>query len=139
VQLHRERSAIRDLGAELIMVGNGAPHFARAFLEDFGIATPLYVDPSLASYRALGMRRSLVRTLFSGKVLLYAARALRAGFRQGLTRGDHIQLGGVVVVRPDGTVPFRYLSETAGDHPKLADILAALGPAPATLHPVGNS
>ena len=127
VQLHRERFAIHDRGAEIIMIGNGAPNFAKAFQEDFSITTPMYVDPSLESYRALGMRRGLLATLFSGKVLVHGARALRGGFRQGITRGDHWQLGGVLVVRPDGAVLYRHLSETAGDHPPLSDIIAALG------------
>lgn len=127
VQLHRERFAIHDRGAEIVMIGNGAPNFAKAFQEDFSITTPILVDPSLESYRALGMRRGIFATLFSGKVLLHAARALRGGFRQGKTRGDHFQLGGVLVVRPDGVVLYRYQSETAGDHPPLADIIAALG------------
>ena len=126
MQLHRERFAIRDLGAELIMIGNGTPNFAKAFLEEFSITTPIYVDPSLASYRALGMRRGVAATLFSPKVLVHGFRALRSGFRQGLTRGDHFQLGGVLVVKPDDTILYRYLSETAGDHPPTSDILAAL-------------
>jgi hypothetical protein len=32
----------------------------------------------------------------------------------------------VVVVKPDGTVAYRYASKHAGDHPAVADVLAAL-------------
>jgi len=128
VQLHRERFAIHDRGAEIIMIGNGAANFARAFAEDYSITTPLYIDPSLESYRALGMRRGIVATILSPQVFLHGARAMRGGFHQGLTRGDRFQLGGVLVVSQDGEVLYRYTSETAGDHPKVADILGALGP-----------
>jgi hypothetical protein len=126
VQLHREKEAIHARGGELHFVGNGAPHFAAAFVEDLGITTPVYVDPTRASYRALGMKRSVLSTLFSGRTLRHALRAMRAGFRQGRTQGDPWQLGGVLVVRPGGGVAFRYLSDEAGDHPAAQDVVAAV-------------
>jgi hypothetical protein len=127
VQLHRHKDEIHRRGAELVTVGNGGTHFARTFQEDMGITTPIFVDPSRATYRALGMRRSLVGTIFSGRTLLHAARAMRSGFRQGRTQGDAFQLGGVLVIGPDGSVLLRYLSNEAGDHPREADVVAALG------------
>jgi len=129
VQLHHHKDEIHRRGAELITVGNGGTHFARAFREDMGITTPIFVDPSRATYRALGMRRGLLGTL-SAKTLLHAARALKRGFRQGRTQGDAFQLGGVLVIRPDGSVSLRYLSSEAGDHPPEADVVSALGGPP---------
>ena len=129
--MHRARQEIRERGAELAIVGNGAPPFARAFREDLGLDVPLYTDPSLETYRALAFHRGLVRTALSPRTWAHAARALAGGFLQGRTQGDPLQLGGVVVVRPDGTVAYRHASAEAGDHPPIADILAALGPRPA--------
>jgi len=126
VQLHREKDAIHTRGGELYFVGNGAAHFASAFAQDLGITTPVYVDPSRASYRALGMKRGLVATLLSARTLAHALRAMRTGFRQGSIQGDAWQLGGVLVVRPDGGVAFRYLSDEAGDHPPVGDVVAAV-------------
>jgi hypothetical protein len=54
--------------------------------------------------------------------------ALCGGFRQVQTRRDRSQLGGVLVVRQDGAVVYRHLSEGADDHPALEEILAALAP-----------
>jgi alkyl-hydroperoxide reductase/thiol specific antioxidant family protein len=129
VQLHRERDGIEARGADLVLVGNGAPHFARAFAEELGLSGPLYVDPSLSTYHALEMGRASVISLVSARVLRSAARALRGGFRQGLVRGDAWQLGGVLVVRPGGEVAYRHLAGDAGDNPPIADVLAALEPA----------
>jgi hypothetical protein len=133
VQVHRARDAFHARGAEVFVIGNGAPHFARAFREDLGLAVPLYTDPTLATYRALRFRRGVGATLLSGKTWAHAARAMRGGFRQGLTQGDAWQLGGVVVVRPDGAIAYRHASGEAGDHPPLEALLAAAGPAPAGL------
>ena len=129
VQLHRVRDEIHDRGAELVIVGNGAPHFASAFREDLGITTPLYTDPTLETYRLLELKRGVKDTVLSPKIWLNAARALSDGFRQGRVQGDAWQLGGVLVVRPDATVAYRHASARAGDHPPLADVLGALPPA----------
>ena len=129
MQLHRVREEIHARGAELVIIGNGAPNFARAFREDLGITTPLFTDPSLTTYRLLEFKRGVTGTLLSPKVWANAARALSGGFRQGRVKGDAWQLGGVLVVRPDGSVIYRYASAAAGDHPPVSEILRALGPA----------
>ena len=126
VQLHRELPEIRRRGAELIFIGNGNRHFAEGFRIDSGIQSPLYVDTKRGSYRALGMKRGFGVTLASPAAWRNMARALKRGFRQGLTRGDAWQLGGVLVVAPGRRVAYRHLSEQAGDHPPVAEVLTAL-------------
>ena len=126
VQLHRERETIRERGAELVMIGNGNRHFAKAFADEFGITAPLYVDTKRDSYRALGMKRGFRATLGSLASLRNTWRAWRAGFRQGLTRGDAWQLGGVLVVARGGEVLYQHLSAAAGDKADVPEVLAAL-------------
>jgi AhpC/TSA antioxidant enzyme len=126
VQLHRELPAIRALGAELVLIGNGNRRFAEAFKHDLGITAPLYVDTKRLAYRALEMKRGVLRTLGSLETWKSLGRALKGGFRQKGVQGDAWQLGGVLVVLPGGSVAYRYLSESAGDHPAVADILRAL-------------
>jgi len=127
VQLHRELPEIRRRGAELIFIGNGNRHFAEGFRNEHGIESPLYVDTQRDSYRALGMKRGVGVTLASTGAWKNMVRALKNGYRQGPTRGDAWQLGGVLVVLPKGRVAYRYLSNEAGDHPPVAEVLAALG------------
>jgi dehydrogenase/reductase SDR family member 12 len=116
---------IRARGAELVIVGNGAPNFAAAFREDFELDCPLVVDPELRAYRAAGLRRGRVE-LLSPRLPLHALRALRSGSRQTGVQGDPWQLGGVFVIRPGGDLTYRYVSREAGDHPPVEEILAGL-------------
>jgi hypothetical protein len=125
VQLHHEKDRIHDAGAELVIVGNGNRHFAQGFVKDLGLTTPLYVDTKRDAYKALRFKRSL-GVFLNPTAMANMARALKSGFRQGRTQGDAFQLGGVLVVRPDGEVVFRYASDAAGDHPPVDDVLAAL-------------
>ena len=124
------RDAIDDIharGAELVIIGNGAPHFAKAFREEFELEGPLLVDPELRAYRAAGLRRGRVE-LLSPRMPLHALRALRSGSRQTAVEGDPWQLGGVFVVGEDGELFFEHRSREAGDHAAVGDILAALAP-----------
>ena len=125
VQLHRVGDAIREKGARLAFVGNGNRRYAQAFRDQFSITEPLYVDTKLDAYRALEFKRGLLH-LVGARSAAHAWRALRSGARQGITRGDALQLGGVVVVRPDGTIPYRYASSETGDHPPVEDVLEVL-------------
>jgi hypothetical protein len=119
---------IRARGAELVIVGNGAPSFAAAFREDFRLDGPLLVDPELRAYRAAGLRRGRIEML-SPRVPLNALRAFRRGARQGSVQGDPWQLGGVFVIRPGGKLAFRHVSREAGDHPPIDTLLDALSDA----------
>jgi peroxiredoxin len=124
--LRDKATAIRELGAEPAVVGNGKPHHAEAFQRERGFDFPLLVDPELKAYAAAGLRRGVFRS-FSLGTMGNAVRALRAGFRQGRTRGDPWQQGGAFVITPEGQILYSHVSEVAGDHAELQDVLAALG------------
>ncbi len=71
------------------------------------------------------MKRGLGATLGSLDTWKSGLGALRAGLRQGSVQGDAWQIGGVKVVRPGGGIAYRYLSDSVGDHPPVAEVLAA--------------
>lgn len=116
---------IERLGARLAFVGSGTDQHAAWFVEDYGISEPVFADPDLLTYRALGARRGL-RSSANLRTLWYSLRAWRSGFRQSETRGDALQQGAVALVLPDGQVPYLHRSTVAGDHPQPAALLAAL-------------
>src|SRR5215471_15899109 len=90
-------------GIDPVVIGSGAPHFARAFIEDQKPEMPVYSDEARASFQAAGLKRS-VGSLLSGRMIL---RGMKTMFkhRQKKTMGDSFQQGGILLVRPDGTVP----------------------------------
>lgn len=120
--------SIRARGAELVIIGNGARLFAQGFREDLALDCPILIDPDLVSYRAAGLRRGRVE-LLSPLLLVNGLRAWQTGARQEGVQGDPWQLGGVFVIRPDGTTSFCQRSSVAGDHADIREIMAALDPA----------
>lgn len=117
------QEAIDARGAELIFIGNGSVAAARSFGRLHVPGSAVYTDPSLRSYRALGMRRSLAATVGPASVLA-AARSTLRGHVQGATRGDALQQGGLFTVAPGGAILYAERNRSAGDRP---DIEAALG------------
>lgn len=125
--MHREREAITARGAGLFYVGNGDAQFAREFRDALRLEAPVYVDPTRETYHALGMRHGIALTIGSAASWQKTLRALRSGFHVSAGQGDPWQNGGLLVVRPGGSIAFRHVDESAGDHASIAEVLAALG------------
>ena len=125
MQLHRAREAIRAAGAALVVVGSGRPNFVAGFREAVGYDGPIYCDPGLRAYGAAGLKRGVLRTL-GPQMWARAAAVVAGGRRQGATRGDPWQQGGVLAIAPPGRVLYRHVSESAGDNAPPEKIVAAL-------------
>ena len=125
IELQKEIDQVHRLGAEIVVIGNGAPHFIHGFRELTGFGGPIYTDPSRKSYDLANMKRGW-STFLNPRAVTNLARAFVGGARQGSVQGDPTQQGGTLVVAPSGRVLFHHVSETAGDHPKLAKLLAVL-------------
>ena len=126
-QLRDAIPTIHSHGAELIVIGNGSPEQARRFAKGVDLETPIYTDPDLATYAALGMSRQISQQLAQLPNTLGAAwKTWRQGFRQGAVLGDAMQLGGVIVVSKGGEVVYEQRSRYPGDHPPTRHILEAL-------------
>ncbi len=114
-----------EIPANVFVIGNGSPSFIAGFREQTGWKGPIYTYPSLATYRAAELKRSVASTL-DPRSLGDAFRALKKGTRQGRTQGDQWQQGGTLVVAPDGSVRWRHASGRPGDNATAAQIIAAL-------------
>jgi hypothetical protein len=118
---------IRAVGAELLFIGNGKPEHAGWFVDEVGLGPlPVYTDPRRDSFQSAGMKKGLVKTLLSPQVWAAGIRALRGGFRQTSTKGDPLQLGGVVVLDRKGAAVWTHVEEFAGDLVETEDVLATL-------------
>jgi hypothetical protein len=122
---------IEGLGAELVFVGNGSPAQARDFQQQFAPDSVVLSDPDLRTYGLIGARRGVLMTV-GPRVWRAGLRALSGGARQTRVKGHPFQQGGVLVLVPGDRVVYSYISKVAGDHPPVADVVAALRQAVAT-------
>jgi hypothetical protein len=124
-QLRDITTEVHQRGARLLAIGSGKPAQAKAFAEERELDFDLYTDPGLRAYRAAGLRRDVASTFNLGLVK-HGVRALKTGFRQGMTQGDPWQQGGAFVFAPGDEVLFEQRSDTAGDHVDPRQLLDAL-------------
>lgn len=127
MQLYREREAFEKEGARLVLIGQATPRHAAHFRRRQGIDLPVLADEKRASYKAAGAKVATLDELLGPKVVAKGlVGALRSRQPQGRTIGHPAQLGGAMIVRPDGSVAWSHMSEDASDNASPAEILSAL-------------
>jgi hypothetical protein len=109
-----------------VIVGSGSPAAARAFAAQVGLeGVRFFTDEHRLAFERAGFRRGL-GTLLSPRAIGNYVRAFFSGHRGGRKEGDALQQGGALVVAPDGTLLYKYVSRASGDHPDIRDLLTAL-------------
>ena len=128
MQLHRDRERFEQAGARLAVIGQGTPAHARDFREAQKVEDlPLLVDTRREAYRAAGTKIATFGELLGPRMIARGARRMLAQrVHQGRTVGHPAQLGGVLVVMPDGSIPYAHLSDDASDNPPNDEVLNAL-------------
>ena len=126
VQLHRAKNDL-EAGGEVVLIGQATPRHAAHFRRRLELDWPVLADKDRGSYRAAGAKVATMGELFGPEVVAKGVvAAQRSGQVQGRTIGHAAQLGGVLVVRPDGTVAWSHMSDNAADNASPEDIAAAL-------------
>jgi hypothetical protein len=127
VQLHRAHEEFDRAGVRLVLIGQASPRQARHFRDKLGLdPLPVLADDERESYRAAGLKRASVTQLVGPRSVLSGLKhGARSGVVQGRVIGDAAQLGGEMIVLPDGTVAWSHVQENAGDTIAPNDLLAA--------------
>ena len=126
MQLHRDRHRFEREGVRLAVIGQGEPENARAFRTEHAIDLRLLVDPDRRSYKAAGAKLAVFSELLGPRLMWRGLKRARAvGVAQSKTIGHPAQAGGVLVVAPDGSIPWAHMSRDAGDIPANEEVLAA--------------
>jgi len=108
------------------VIGNGPVMEMKKFRQVTGYRGILLTDPSLESYNFLEFK-SGITDVIGLKSFTKSFSALKAGIMPGALQGHALQLGGAVVILPDGRITYFFKSTAAGDHPTVEDLLAATG------------
>lgn len=125
--MDRARADFRAAGVNVALIGQGTPRQAAEFRRRQGIQLPVLADEGRVSYAAAGAKIGTVSELLGLKsVIRGIAATARTHRMQTRTVGHPAQLGGTVVIAPDGRVAWAHMSEDASDNASPADILAAV-------------
>ena len=97
----------------------------KSFRDATAYRGPLYVDPSLAAYRAAGLA-SGVGTVLSPRAIAKNLVAMATGTRPGRPSGNSLQQGGTFVFGPGDTERFAWRDRFSGDHAPLDQVLKTI-------------
>lgn len=127
MQLHGARKQIEATGGSIVLIGQLTPRHAAHFRRRQEIDLPVLADERRASYKAAGAKIASIGELIGPKIvakgLLTSSRTRKV---QGRVIGNAAQLGGSIVVAPDGQVVWSHMSKDAGDNATPEEIIAAL-------------
>lgn len=127
MQLYRAR---QELGGSIVLIGQATPRHAAHFRRRLGIDLPILADEQRESYRAVGAKLATMGELLGPRLLVKGLAASRdTGVHQGRTIGHPAQLGGAVVVAPNGGITYAHLSADASDNATPEELVAALAAA----------
>jgi peroxiredoxin len=118
-QVWAHRAVYEKNNSKLVFIGNGAPQYIEGFKRELGLEeAQIFTDPTLLSFRFSGLKRSILG-LVSVATAKNALKLYKEGHRQKQlgAQGDHLQLGGILVITPENKVTYHFVSESLGDTP----------------------
>jgi peroxiredoxin len=126
VQLYGAREEIEATGVRVVLVGQATPRHAAHFRRTMKIELPVLADEHRESYKAAGAKIATMGELLGPRMIAKGAQASRKlGVHQGRTIGHPAQLGGAMIVTPDGAVAWSHMSEDASDNAEPQEVIAA--------------
>ena len=119
---------IEAAGARLVVVTPQSAARAAAWRDELALGNALVIaDPERTLYQALGARRPTPLWVLRPRVASAGLRALLAGERISVTRGDDtLQLGADVVLDRDGQIAFLHRASDPADRTPPEELIAAL-------------
>lgn len=123
----RQRASIEEQGARVVLIHMSSEEKAAPFFEKYGLGNlPRISDPKATVYRAFGLGRGGLRSLFGPKVWFRGFQAgIVAGHGVGKLEGDGFQMPGVFLLF-HGEVLRAYRHQSAADRPDYAG-MASIG------------
>lgn len=129
MQLQQHRDEIERLGLRVAAVTFETPGRARTYVEETQLCWPLLVDTTRSLYHAYGMQRGGFRTIWGIRNWGAYLRLMARGQMPRRPYDDVNQLGGDVLLNPEGVVRLHHISRGPADRPSIDSLLALVGEA----------
>jgi peroxiredoxin len=126
--LNGAREEFEAAGVEVVLIGQATPRHAAHFRRKFELELPVLADEKRASYRAAGAKVATMGELLGPKSVskgIGHSVKSRGALRQGRMIGHPAQLGGAMLVTPDGRVAWSHMADDASDNAANEELLEA--------------
>jgi peroxiredoxin len=123
LELHKDE--LTTAGLQIVGVAMGQPKHAKRYCGKLAPGMTCLTDETTLPYQIYGLQQGKLKELMSPSVVAASLRALARGSSQGKAIGDAKMLPGTFIVDQQGIIHYAYYSKHAGDHPAIADLVAA--------------
>lgn len=113
-------------GANFAAIGMGRVDMAAYFRDEFQIPFPLLVDHKRETYRALDIRRGTWWDVVGPHMWLDFTKRLIKGQASTKVQNDPLQLGGLAIVEPGGSIRKIHRAGNPADNMPVDELLALL-------------
>ncbi len=125
----RQSAELANMGVGIAALFFSQVHRLPQYRTHFEIpdSIPLLADEGRTVYKAYGMRVGSLREIYSPQVIAKYARLIRGGMKMQMkTDEDTRQLGGDVIVGPDGRIILAHCSKNQADRPSVETLVATI-------------
>lgn len=125
-QLRQQETRLKELEIQVYVVTFDADFMAIAYLNEIGLPWPLLLDSQQSLYRDYGMAQGSWWSLYGVPSIWKYLKLIGSGRWPGRPGKDWSQLGGDVLIDPQGIVRFHYVSTGPHDRPAVESLMAVV-------------
>ncbi len=126
-QLRQYEQQLEATDASVCIVTFETPQRAIAYARETELPWPLLIDENRVLYEAFGMRRGRRWNLYGPASIWAYLKLFARGRRLRKPHDDIYQLGGDVLIDPEGIVRLHYMGVGPADRPKVSTLLDRVG------------
>jgi len=126
-QLRQRERELKDKAVAACIVTFDAGPLASAYVRETELAWPLLVDEDRSLYKAYGMLRGSPWNLYGPAACWAYLKLLARGRRLHRPGSDVHQLGGDVLIDPEGIVQLHHVGAGPADRPAVTSIIERVG------------
>lgn len=127
--MRRQEERFNDLDVRIKIITFDADFMALAYIKSTRCPWPLLLDSDRELYQAYGMARGSWRAIYGLTSIWKYLKLIAGGQRPGKPGSDWRQMGGDVMIDPQGVVKLHYISQNPHDRPsvnKLIEVVKAI-------------
>jgi alkyl hydroperoxide reductase subunit AhpC len=124
--LRQREDELESLGLRVAVVTFEVGSVAKDYARDTNLRWPLLADGARELYTAYGMAHGTRWQVFGPPAWWIYAKLLLKGYRLIRLDGDFLQLGGDILVDPEGVVRIHHVGSGPADRPSVDSILKAV-------------
>ncbi len=121
--MRQHEDVLDTLGIGVVVVTFELGFLAQAYVRETQLAWPMLIDESREVYTAYGMNRGGWWDIWRPASWWAYAKLLARGHRMRPSKGDVNQMGGDVLIDPNGVVRLLHVGSGPADRPSVASLL----------------